>query len=257
MLPARGEYVKLGKGSLLLDLLGPDGNPLGLNFMGNASSVEFGSEPTQVELYSSTQASAGLVAKDVVRTAYTLTVSLNEYTLQNLELFLLGDQVTRTQAQATQQSKNIDGAVPGGYYELDARRVADVIVMAGTTELVAGTDYDINSEHGSLYVRPGSEIVTAATNLTVLFAAPELTVDQIRLGTVGTHTGRVLFLGNDVNQTRRPSRDRLELWKVDIAPNGALQLIGEDYGSFTLAMGVLSDEAHPDSPYGILERVRQ
>ena len=69
--------------------------------------------------------------------------------------------------------------------------------------------------------------------------------------------GRVLFLGNDVNQTRRPSRDRLELWKVDIAPNGALQLIGEDYGSFTLAMGVLSDEAHPEEPYGIIERIRQ
>jgi hypothetical protein len=144
--------------------------------------------------------------------------------------------------------------MPGRYYDLDARRVSAVTVTEGSNTLVAGTDYDINTEHGVLYIRPDGS-VQSGDDLSVNFTQAAVSIQKIRMGKVGQQICRVLYLADDVNQDGAGARDRLELWRVDIAPAGELALISDDYGNFTLSGAILTDASHPDEPYGSLQRI--
>jgi hypothetical protein len=92
--------------------------------------------------------------------------------------------------------------------------------------------------------------------LVVTFNKPELTITKLRIGTQSQQIARLVYLSDDANSAGNSSKDRLELWKVDVAPEGDLQLISDEYGAFTLTMAVLTDGAnHPDDPYGTLDRI--
>ena len=136
--PARGSFTKLGKGSLFLDLFDDNGVPEGLEFLGNANSIAISAEVTDTELYSSTERSGALIARAVLRTSYTLTVSLNEYTLNNLKLFLKGEDNIVQQAAQSQESVQFT-VKQGKYYETGFRKIANVTVMQGTDTMVLGT----------------------------------------------------------------------------------------------------------------------
>jgi hypothetical protein len=255
MFPARGDNTKLGKGSLLLDLLDEDtGLPLGLEFTGNASAISIASDTTFAELYSSTQKSASLVARARTKVAFTVTATLNEYTLTNLKLFLLGEEATSSQSLQTSGTKTLTDVKKGKYYEIGARRVTDVTVSNGTDPLTLNVDYQLNSEYGTVYIRPTGNVADG-DDLTVEFDAPALTISKVRIGKAAAQIGRLVYLADDANSNGASAKDRLELWKVDVAPDGELNLISDEYGSFNLTMAVLADEeGHPDEPYGVLER---
>lgn len=253
--PARGSNVKLGKGSLFLDLFDDAGLPTDLQFLGNANSISISAEVTDAELFSSTEASGALIDRAVLRTSYTLTVSLNEFTLTNMKLFLKGDDATKAQTVQSQETAQFTNVTPGRFYETGFRQITNVTVMTGTDTLVDGTDYVLNSEFGIIETRVGAGIGQGDT-LDVTFEAPALTIDQVRVQTKASTVARLLYLADDANTLGASSKDRLEIWRVDVAPEGDLNLISEEYGSFSLTMAVLSDtENHPTDPFGVLERV--
>lgn len=253
--PARGSYVKLGKGSLLLDIYDDSGNLQGYNFVGNANSVSLSAEVEDVELFSSTEASGPLIDRAVLRTSYTLTVSLNEFTMKNLELFLKGESASKAQAIVSQETVNFLSVVQGRYYDVGYRQITDVVVMQGTDTMVEGVDYSLNSEFGVVSVIVGGGIADG-DDIAVTFAAPALTINQVRLSRKSSATAKLLYLADDANTQGTSAKDRLEVWKVDVAPDGELNLIGDDYGAFSLTMAILSDsENHPNDPFGTLDRV--
>lgn len=254
--PARGSFVKLGKGSLLLDLLDDNGQPEGLEFLGNANSISISAEVTDVELFSSTEKSGALIDRAVLRTAYSLSVSLNEFTLNNLKLFLKGEDNVVQQAAQSQESVTITGAKVGKYYETGFRRITSVVVNQGSLgPFVEGTDYEVNSEFGIIRILPGGTI-TDDDDLTVAFEAPAVQINQVRIARKASSVGRLLYLADDANNSGAAAKDRLEVWKVDVAPDGELNFVGDDYGAFSLSLAVLSDaENHPNDPYGTLDRI--
>lgn len=252
--PARGENVKLGKGSLLLDYLNDSGEPTGLDFVGNMTGFSLTWDITQVEKYSSTERTGGLVARDRTRAGLTASAQCDEWTIRNLQSFLLAGAGSANQEVGTSQSANIADVVVGKYYEIGARRITDVTVMNGSFEMTLNEDYELNAEFGILRPLPGGEI-TNGDDLVVTFDRPELTITKLQLGTKSSQIARLLYLADDANSSGVASKDRLELWRVDVAPDGEVQLIGDEYGNFTLTMGVLVDATHPGEPYGTLERV--
>jgi hypothetical protein len=255
MFPANGENVKLGKGALMLDLYDENSAPTGLQFVGNATAIGLSTTIKNAELFSSTDAAAGLVARDRTSIAYEVTATLSEYTLNNLQLFLLGEQADAVQVGEAGE-KILDGVMIGRYYELGARRVTDVVVNkgSGSDVMVSGTDYDVNSEYGVVFIRTGGSLADE-DYVRVSFTKPALTIKTIKIGKASGQLARLVYMADDANSKSKVSKDRLEIWKVDVAPNGELNLIGTDYGSFQLSMPVLDDGAnHPDEPYGHLER---
>lgn len=258
-LPADGTKVKLGKGSLLLDTLTNAGAHTGFDFMGNATALSLSSEVTKAQLFSSTQQSAPLIAEAVTRIAYTIAVTLSEYTLNNLRKFLLGEANAKSQAVATNTTVNFTGAqvVPGRYLDTGSRQITNVSVTRdGTDILVADTDYIVYSEHGLVKLVDGGAVVEG-DDIAIEFDRPALTIDQVRIAKVSSPVCHLLYLADDANQDADGARDRLEIWRVSVAPEGELNVISDEYGSFQLTMGVLSDAAnHPNDPFGTWDRVR-
>lgn len=253
--PARGQNVKLGKGSMMLAILDDNGDENGMDFTGNAQSVTISTDITNVELYSNTQKTGNLVARNRTRIAYTIAAVLNEMTVENLKLWFLGEGVTQQQALASSQSVTLNAAALGKYYEVGARRITNVTVQDGSDPGVLNVDYELNSEYGIIYLKPESVVLGDGHDIVVMFDKPALDIQTIRIGKASSQLARMLYLSDDANSAGVASKDRLEVWKVDVAPDGDLNLISDDYGTFTLTMPVLSDETnHPDDPYGKLER---
>lgn len=256
-LPADGRNTKLGKGSLLLAAI-VDGEETGLEFVGNVSSLTLSSEVTKAQLFSSTQRSAPLLAEAITRIAYTLTATCNEFTLGNMKRFLLGDQTTTEQVAAANVTVNFAGSevVPDRYLDTRYRRITNVSVMRdGTDALVLGTDYSVLSEFGLIKILEGGS-VAAGDAIAVEFDSPELTVDHVRIAKEGGPVAHLLYLSDDSNVDGASAQDRLELWKVQVSPEGDMNFISDEFGSFQLTMSVLSDDTNLDNPFGDLSRVR-
>lgn len=255
--PASGENVKLGKGALFLGRI-VSGVSAALDFLGNANSVSINSEPTNVQLFSSTERSGALISESNLRTLYTLTASLNEFTRENLLLWFKGEENEKAQAASTGRTVLISNVVKGKYYELGARQVTNAVLMVGTDTLVSGTDYTLDSDSGMFKVLPGSTVINddGTDDIEATFEQPALTIKQIRLNRESSQECRLLFLADDANQSGVAAKDRLEVWRVNVAPEGELNLISDDYGAFSLTMTVMDDSAnHPDDPYGTLDRI--
>jgi hypothetical protein len=257
---ARSEYTKLGKGSLMVDMIDPTTLlPVGLQFMGNASGISFSANVTKAELFTSTQASGALVSSAVTRESLLVSMTLSELTMQNLANFLLGKIAAISQSSGTAATKAFTSVKEGFYYEIGARRITNVsaVKTAGSIALTLGTDYDLNSEYGIIYIRPGSPVLADGDGVTVTYDKPSLpTGKKVQIGTSASPVGRLVYLADDSNADGVGSRDRVELWKVNFAPNGQLNVISEQYNTFQLDAALLSDGSnHPTEPYGVWERV--
>lgn len=255
--PARGENVKLGKGSLLLALKDAAGAENGFDFMGNANSIALSAEATNVEIFSSTQAAAPLLDRARTRIAYTLTVALSEFAMRNLEYYLAGTRNTKAQSSGTDQELELTNIVTGRYYDIGARQITNVSVTKtpGSVPLVLNTDYELNAEFGMVKFLDTASL-SDDDDVIVEYDKPVLSIDQVRIAQAGTKYAHLLYLADDANTQGAGAKDRLEVWKVDVSPDGDLEFISDDYGNFNLTMAVLSDAtAHPNDPFGTLDRV--
>lgn len=257
--PANGSNVKLGKGSLFLakytdDVLGP------LEFVGNASAISSSADVTRSTLYSSTQRSAPKIAEHVTRVGFTLSATLNEYTLRNLEYWLLGERATATQAALSNESQVFDAAVvaKGAYLKINARNITvDSVTQDGTNVLTETTDYIVYGEAGLIQLVADSPNIVDGVEITVQYDQEANTIDQVRISKEAGPTCYLLYKADDANAEGVGANDELEVWRVSVAPEGELQFISEEYGNFQLTMSVVDDSAnHPTSPFGQLSRVR-
>lgn len=253
-LPADGSKVKLGKGSLLLDQLTTAGVSQGFDFAGNCSAISLSADQTTAELYSSTQQSAPLIARAVTQISYTLTATMNEYNFAMLKKFLLAEENTKAQSAASKQAF-FNQVRLGAYYQIGDRQVTNVAVSVGSVVMTAGTDYLLYDEFGLIKILAGGAIM-ANDNVVVDYDAPALSISQLRIAKIASPIVHVLYLADDANQDGDAAKDRLEIWRANIAPEGELALISDEYGSYQLSAAVLSDaENHPNDPFGTLDRI--
>lgn len=254
--PANGENTKLGKGSLMLAKISNTGEENGFDFLGNVNSLTLSAAVTKAELYSSTQRSAPLLASDVTRVGYNLVATCNEYTKENLKKFLLGEEATKLQVVGAAVVVTLEDVIPGRFYDLGSRQITGVSAVGdGTEALVANVDYVLNTEFGVVQIVEGG-LVAEGDDVAFTFNRPALTITQIRIAKDSAPKCHLLYLSDDANQDGAASRDRLEIWKVNTAPEGDLNFISDDHGSFQLSMSVLSDGVnHPADPFGTLDRI--
>lgn len=249
--PADGSNVKLGKGSLLAAPYGTSN----FRFLGNVTGLTLSADVTTAELFSSTQQSAPLIARGVTRIAQTLTGTLSEFTLDNLADFLLATQGTKSQTIGSGLQLFLTDVKAGGYYKIGSRQVTNVIVEKGSNPLTLNVDYTLNSEHGIVHFIPGGAVVDD-DEIYVQYDRPALSISQLNVLQVAAPLYHLLFLADDANQDGAGKDDEIEFWKVNVAPEGELGLISDEYGSFQLTWAVLSDAGnHPTQPFGTLDRI--
>lgn len=257
--PANGNNVKLGKGSLFLARI-IAGVRQPLEFMGNAPAITSSADVTKSVLYSSTQKSGPKVHEQVTRVGFTLNCTLNEYKLNNLRFALLGEAATASQTLAAAQVQAFPAVevVKGGFLKLPARQVSAVsVTQDGTNVLVEDTDYLVYAEAGLIQLLETSTNVADGVEISVTYDRAALTLDQVRISKEAAPICYLYYKADDANEEGVGSKDELEIWRVSIAPNGELPFITDDYGAFQLSMSVLDDSAnHPTAPFGYVSRVR-
>lgn len=253
-LPADGSKLKLGKGSLLLDQL-VAGVAQGFDFAGNCSAIAIAAEVTTVSKFSSTQASAPQIGRATTQVAYNMTATLDEFNFSMLKKFLLAEENTSQQSLNAAASLQIADVVVGRYYQLGARQVSSVVVAVGSTAMVLNTDYSLNSEFGIVRPIPGGAIQDDDT-LDIDWSQAALSISQLRIAKVASPVCHLLYLSDDANADAAGAKDRLEVWRVNIAPSGELNLISDDFGSYQLSMAVIDDSVnHPNDPFGVYDRI--
>lgn len=252
MLPANGDNLLLGRGSVLLDRFN-NGVATGLRFLGNAEAVSRSMEDDTLEFRSSTQALRPIIKEVTRERTIEYLLTLNEYQMENLALALMGDLVASSLTAATDAEIEFAAVKQGHYYDLGRRSVTAVAVEDDTTptpvDFDVTDDYTVDAARGLLYIVPGGAI-TDGTNLVVTFNAAAGALQQLRGGIRTSIEGRFQFWSDNASGPNY----RVEAHKVSITPEGELGLITDEFGNFQLRLKVLDDSAnHPDAPLDTIE----
>lgn len=255
MFPAVGQDLKLGRGSLLLAPHDGTTAEEGLILMGNIPSLELAWEVETREKYSSTQASSPLLDQAVIRQTLTVTAQCDEHTKENLKRFFFGTEATANQSLSTTGTKTFTDIVTERAYDLGKRSVSNVAITKGSTALVSGTDYTLYAAQGFV-VFHDTATLSDGDDPVANFDCAAVTLDHIRIGRIAQQFAKLVYVADDANQAGIGSDDRFVFWKTQITPDGAYQLVSDDYTSFNLAFKVLTDNAQANDPLGRIERLR-
>jgi len=140
-------------------------------------------------------------------------------------------------------------ATPGRYYQTAFKDISNLVVNVSAVAQVEGTDYAIlDAFEGIIQVLEGGEI-SEGDQLDVDYdhaeiAAPGL--QTVRGGAAGVIEGRIRYIGDPTAGEVR----NVDIWKVSLEPDSAIDLIGDDFGEWTLSAEILDDsENHPDAPF--------
>lgn len=234
----------LGKGKIYFNRI-VGGVGVGLRFMGNCSSLEISTEDETRSKYSSADAAAGLLKKALIRRTPKLSLTLDEFTRENVALALMGDETSYSQAATPIVAEILSTApVAGMHYRAAKRAMTSVVVKRGATTLVLDTDYRIiSAEAGLIYLISGA----GSGNLTIDYTPTAITAqDMVDAAESSVIEGELQFIGDP---SAGPKWDVL-VWKASISPDGGFGLISDDFAEFKITAEVLQDAVnHPTQPY--------
>ncbi len=243
------ENLLLGKGQVYFDRLTIAGVTQGMRHLGNVDSLELGTDDDVIEKYSSMVAASPLYKRVNRRRNVTLKITGNEFHPENLALFTMGTQATLAQAATPVVAEAITPTtIKGIYYKtLKLGPITGVVVKFGVTSGVLGTDYAItDAATGLVRVLPGTILTGAVTiDYTPTSYAAATSPQVVSGGAQGVIEGRMLFIGDPA----AGPKVMVNVWRASISPDGALALIGDDFGTMGLTAAVLDDTTnHPASP---------
>lgn len=246
---AQAGNLLLGRGKVLFDRFdAATGARTGYRMIGNCSTFEVTTTDEKRTKKSSAEAASPILKEVTVERTPEFSIVLNEHDKPNLGLILMGEEAEYTQAATPVVAEILSTApVKDRHYKAAKRAIGSVTVKHGATTMVLNTDYKIvSAEAGLIYVinLPGSG------NLTIDYTPAAITAgsgrDWVKAAKSTVIEGGILFLPDPAAGPKW----EVEVWKVSISPDGALGLIQDDFGEFTLKGKVLTDSAnHPNEPY--------
>lgn len=239
------DNLYLGAGEVLFDRFDAQGNPTGFRHLGNVSSLEITNEVEDLEHRTSMfghRAVDKSVPTDLVA---NVAMVLEEYDRHNLALALLGEVAALVQeADPDVEDEPINGGAAlelDKWYDVGALHITVTAVKQGMTTLTAGEDYEVREDAGMIRVLSSGDGGALAT--TWSGAVPALSTSQVHGLSTPRILGRLRYIGA-ADQVSGP-RQLVDVWKCALRPDGALQLISEEFGEFTLAGKAELDSSRP------------
>lgn len=224
-----------------------NGQPINPIWVGNAPSLQLQLETetlAKTDSYSGNRLQIGQL--NTSKTA-TINVTFDEWTASNLALAFYGAKTTVATSTVTAEALPTTLAA-GEVVRLDHPFVSAVTVDDGGGELVAGTDYVIESANSGLlkFLLPPTDPVTVDYS----YAASE------SLSVFTTQAPERWLLLDGVNTANNNSPVLLDLFKVQFAPVSDLDLITDEYGSISLTGTVLFDTLNSGAGLGGFGRIQ-
>lgn len=241
-----GANAIIGKGIAYLDLLDANGARTGELDLGNVTAFAPSPKATVSKLYSSRDHTAGLYASAVTQVESTVKIQGSEFTKELMALATGGDTSSLVQTSGSVTAEAFCPAVKLGYWFAAAKRsISTVVVKQGVTTLVANTDYIVDAVTGRVkFLATGAAV--AGTAATIDYAYAVINLATVRALVLPMQKAYLRFVGDP---TAGPIIE-LEAWQVNIAPDGELGLISDQWGNWTLSGDTVGDFVnHPTEPY--------
>ena len=244
------DNLLLGAGALYINRKDAAGVGLGMVHAGNCETLEITTEDDVLEKYESMTRSRSLYKSVTRKRTVRLRAVLDEFNGDNLALALMGNkaQSAAVIAGAVVGEELAAAFVAGAYYKTaKLGPISAVSVDFGATPGVEGVDYEIaNAAVGIIRVLPDTaQPAGAALTIDYTPTAYADGLTQVRGGTETTVRASLLFVGDP----NAGPPVMVEIWDVQVAPDGALGLISEDFATLALQMTVQSDIVnHADAP---------
>lgn len=237
----------LGAGQIFFDRSDVD---KGLVHLGNCTAFQISFEDETREVTNKMTASQGTYRKVTSKRTGKLQITGQEFNPDNAALVTMGSKSALAQSSSSVTAEVLATAaqaVEGAYYQTAFRGISSLVLKQGATTLVAGDDYEIiDATVGLIHILEGGALWADGTQVDADYTYAADTSTTIRGGDTGNIYGKVLFIGDPA---AGPAMD-VHVWNVSIAPSGGLDLIGDDFLSWTLDCEIMDDSVnHPNEPY--------
>jgi len=212
--------------------------------LGNVTKFELTQSVETLEKKSAMSGARGLLKRVVTGTTSEIALTLDEFDPENVALALLGTASAFSQTSGTATDTAITGTVKKGQW-LDTGNLKITVTgvkKAPSTTLVLGTDYEVDSDSGMIRILPGSSTVADGDSLLWSGSYPSITSTQVQALANARIEGALRF--RSASDAVGP-RYLVDVWSVSIAPDGALALLGTEFGEIGLKATVQEDTSKP------------
>ena len=241
------QEVLLGRGKLYLDRLTSAFAKTGERFIGNVMLFEVTPTTETIEKFSSATAAAPLIRRDPVRTSLEVRITGDHFSKENLALFFLGDTSTLSQTGNSIAAEVIASVLADRWYPTLYRDITNVVVTgpSQTPTYDLTDDYLVDAKEGRIYIVPGGGI-TPETDIEVDYDYATIALDTVR----GLTSSSIKCYARFVGDPGAGPTDTVEIWRISVAADGAISLIGDDYAEWSITGAVENDATnHPTEPY--------
>lgn len=240
----RNQNQTLGRGEVHFAKFKPGTlTPEGYRYFGDTGEFNLAVASEQLPYYSMERGAKRKTKSVTTQTDQSGTFTCTDINLDNLGVFFLGESATVAQAAIGSVEETIEGVQLGYSYQLGvtddtpigARAVTITTAMVDATALVAGTDYELDSERGLITFLTGAENVTEGDDVALDFALAATSYDRMVSGNQQIE-GALRF---DAYNAEGDNID-YRMLHVRISPNGDLPLKGEDWMSMPFNVEILA-----------------
>lgn len=224
---ANAADVIVGAGRLYFAEETSPGVYAGERYLGDSPGFTISASPEQVEVWSSDTELAEKIVSVTTQITRTASITLNEASLANLALFIVGDVSDETQTSAAATTEvfasveeglhyqlGIDDDHPAGVQSITLNEISD----GAATTYVEGTDYEVDEAQGRIYIIPGGSIGSGP--ITVDYDVAAGTRERAVSASVATKRGRIRYIANNTTGTQR----NVLIPLADVRPDGELAM---------------------------------
>lgn len=208
--------------------------------LGNVSKLDLTQAVENLEKKSAMTGARGLLKRVVIGSTSELSLTMDEFERENVALGLLGSTAAFSQSSSTATDQAITGTVKKGQW-LDTGKLKITVTgvkKSPSTALVLGTDYEVDSDSGMIRILPGSSTVADGDSLLWSGSIPAITSNQINALANSRIEGALRY--RSASDAVGP-RYMVDFWNISITPDGALSLLGTEFGEITLKGAVQED----------------
>lgn len=239
----------VGAGEVWLDRFDASGNPTGLRHLGNVDTLGIAPKVDIIDKKSSMTGLRTLLSEVPKGFSAEVSMDLSEWDAENLALAMLG--TTSVFSQATNPTVTA-GPINNGvaivldrWYDFGGLNPTVTDIKQGATTLVAGTDYVLRTDAGMVLFPSTGAATAAVTTWDGSFPAiantlKKMIVQALAVSKVRGHLRYVSAL----DQAAGP-RLMIDIWNLNLYPDGDISLIGEEFASFKLKGNMLADLTKP------------
>lgn len=240
------DNLMLGAGEVLFDRFDASGASTGYRHVGNCESLTIAPSVEKLSKKSSMKGKRTVYKEVVIGQEAEITLVLSEYDPENLALAFRGDTINFNQDAAVGLTNQaINGGVALNFdrwYPLGKKQLSNVVIEQGGPALVLNTDYELNAELGLVKILStgnGAEAITTWDGDAAYVS------DKLVRGLASSSIlGRLKYF-SATDQVSGP-RYELDVHKLELAPEGEVGLISEEFGTFTLKGKAQEDTSKPD-----------